>query len=76
MENLVTIELEIHGMSCTHCANTVEQALKSVSGVRKATVDLDSQWAMVTAEKWVIEEDLTRAVEKAGYEARIAQHAK
>lgn len=76
MANLVTIELEIRGMSCTHCVMTVEHALKGVSGVRKATVDLDSEWAMVTAEKWVTEEELVKAVEKAGYEGRGAQRAR
>lgn len=66
------VELEIRGMSCAHCVATVKRALESVSGVSQATVDLDSQWALVSADNYVRDEDLVKAVEGAGYQARVA----
>lgn len=39
--------LEIEGMTCMHCKMTVEKALKNVSGVTSAQVDLAAKRAVV-----------------------------
>lgn len=67
-----TIEIEVRGMSCAHCVGTVKRALESVSGVSQATVDIDTHWALVSADNYVREEDLVKAIEEVGYEARVA----
>ncbi len=59
----------ITGMTCEHCAKTVERVTKKVAGVLSAEVDLAA--ARLTVE---MEGDLSAAVvekvEKAGYGAR------
>ena len=69
------VEIEIGGMSCRRCAEVVSSALQQVAGVVKATVDLDTGWALVTVNDYVREEDLMKAVQEAGYTARVAQMA-
>lgn len=69
------VEIEIGGMSCRRCAEVVSTALKQVPGVVKATVDLDTGWALITINDYVREDDLLRAVKDAGYTGRVAQMA-
>ena len=66
------IEMEVGGMSCRRCVETVGTALQQVPGVLKATVDLDTNWALVTADDRVHEEELAQAVESVNYTIRIA----
>lgn len=63
-----TIELTITGMSCKHCAATVQRALSGVAGVKEASVDLESARATVRyAPDSMKYEDLVSAVQAAGY---------
>ncbi|HEY6162504.1 MAG TPA: heavy-metal-associated domain-containing protein [Bacteroidia bacterium] len=39
--------LEIEGMTCAHCKNTVTKALRGVKGVMRAEVDLSHGTAML-----------------------------
>lgn len=61
--------LTIKGMTCDHCAATVEKALLNVNGVEKAKVKLKKELAKVTynAEE-LTASDLKKAVEEAGYQ--------
>lgn len=36
------MRLEIEGMTCGHCVSTVDQAIRSVSGVHEAEVEIGS----------------------------------
>lgn len=69
------VEIEIGGISCRRCAEMVSSALERVPGVVKATVDLDTGWALLTINDYVREEDLVQAVQEAGYTTRVAQMA-
>lgn len=60
--------LVVEGMSCVHCKARVEKALKAVSGVEDAVVDLDRKTASVTCGPDVDPETLKAAVEADGYE--------
>jgi copper chaperone CopZ len=60
-------KLTIMGMTCTHCARTVESALKEVEGVDEARVDYIRSQAEVQGRADI--ETLIRAVEGAGYRA-------
>lgn len=65
-----TTRLKVTGMTCGHCADTVQKALRTNSGVRNATVHLDSGAAEVEYdEAKVAPEQLVAAVEKEGYSA-------
>lgn len=57
----------IEGMTCGHCASSVEKALKSVEGVSLVTVDLAAKNAAVETNA-VSEDKLKQAVVNAGYD--------
>jgi Cu+-exporting ATPase len=66
------IQLEIGGMSCASCVSRVEKALGAVEGVKAASVNLALGSARVELEQAIPAERLIQAVEKSGYEARLA----
>lgn len=57
--------LKIEGMTCMHCKMNVEKALKGVSGVTSAQVDLAKNQALVNGE--ADRAAMAKAVEAAGY---------
>ena len=68
MSDLAAVKrLSISGMSCAGCVATVENALKSVSGVAEATVNFAEHTASVRGE--VAASMLISAVKQAGYDA-------
>ncbi len=70
---MANLRLKITGMSCGHCQMTVEKALAKVPGVFGAVVDLKDASADVDYDDDTATiEDLTAAVEKAGYAATVS----
>ena len=63
--------LKVEGMSCMHCVAHVKEALEKVEGVREADVKLEEKRAEVKMDKEVSDEALVKAVEGAGYSAKI-----
>ena len=57
--------MQINGMMCNHCKMTVEKALKAVSGVENAEVDLAAKCAKMNAD--VADDVLMDAVAKKGF---------
>jgi copper chaperone len=65
-----SVTLTVEGMTCGHCVQTVENALKNREGVRKVIVDLDRGEADVTFDPDHVQPAaLAAAVKDAGYEA-------
>jgi copper chaperone CopZ len=64
-------KLTIMGMTCTHCARTVEKALAGVQGVDGARVNYLKKEADVQGEVDVAAP--TQAVERAGYPAALRE---
>lgn len=67
-KNSDDFNLQIDGISCAMCVTNVERALKSVSGVEKADVNMGTSEARVRSRD-VDAAEMIRAVEKAGYGA-------
>jgi len=63
MSTTITVE----GMTCGHCEQTVEDALREVSGVTDANADREDEQANVDGDADVTA--LVQAVEDAGYTA-------
>ena len=63
MDTMITVA----GMSCEHCAVTVEKAAKSVPGVTEATVHLKA--GSVRVEGDFSRDRVVEAIKSAGYEA-------
>jgi Au+-exporting ATPase len=67
------VDLHIEGMTCASCVARVERALKSVSGVTNASVNLATERAHVIGQ--ADPAALIRPIEDAGYGARLAVSA-
>jgi copper chaperone len=61
--------ITVEGMSCGHCEQTVEEAVREVGGVSGATADREAQQVEIDGDADV--DDVVRAVEDAGYTASI-----
>ncbi|MDF1694040.1 MAG: heavy metal translocating P-type ATPase [Zhongshania sp.] len=57
----------IEGMSCASCVSHIEKALNAVDGVSKVSVNLATETAQITLAKAVPSEQLSAAVNNAGY---------
>jgi len=63
-----TTVIKISGLSCKHCAKTVEKSLTSAEGVESVKLDLDSGLATVTYDKQSTNpEKIASTVEKETY---------
>lgn len=65
------VELAISGMTCEHCARTVEQALAGVPGVARAQVSYASGTAHVETAGPVVSDALFDAIRAKGYGASL-----
>jgi P-type Cu+ transporter len=68
-KQVATKQLQIDGMHCASCVAAVEKSLKTVPGVKTASVNLATESAQVTYEDGsVAVDDLSAAVDRAGYQ--------
>ena len=61
------LKLSIEGMHCASCASNIEKSLKKVSGVKEVSVSLMLKKGTVEIEDFVKEEEIKKAVLRAGY---------
>jgi mercuric reductase len=65
------ITLRITGMTCEHCARTVENALSGLTEVASASVSYADRLASVTVQSEINTDTLVRTVKASGYNAEI-----
>ncbi|WP_298140089.1 heavy-metal-associated domain-containing protein [Acidiferrobacter sp.] len=65
-----TTTLRITGMTCGHCVAAVTKALQGVPGVESAQVNLERAEGVIKGSAPA--EQLIKAVEGAGYHAKVA----
>lgn len=70
-----TLDFQITGMTCDHCASTLQQALGQVSGVRSATVSYPARQATVALDAGVQAETLIKVIRANGFDARLESTA-
>ena len=63
----ITKTIKIEGMHCAHCANTVETALKEISEVKSAKVNLEEKTAQIISKEEIEESAIEKAIEEAGF---------
>jgi len=69
---MASAKFKVTGMSCGHCRQKVEHALKQVDGVYSAIVDLQGGEAEVDFnDDFVTTQRLVASVAQAGYEAKL-----
>jgi copper chaperone len=61
------ITIAVEDMSCAHCEQTVEDALRDVSGVTEVTADREAKQVRVDGDADT--KELVQAIENAGYTA-------
>ena len=67
-------QLSIEGMHCASCSAAVERSLSKVEGVSVAKVNLATETAYIEFETGSVDvEDLTRAIENAGYSVQESE---
>lgn len=66
--NKITKTIFINGMSCGHCSKRVEDALKSVNGVKSVKVSLEDKKADIILKNDIDNDVLKNAVEDVGFE--------
>jgi len=59
----------IEGMTCASCAMNVERSLKKVPGIKEVGVSVLTKKAIVESDKEISEDELKKAVSRAGYKA-------
>jgi mercuric ion binding protein len=65
-----TITIELNSMQCDMCVETVTDAINSVEGVEKVSVDLDKKSASVTYDTDLTnKEAIEKAITSVGYDA-------
>lgn len=60
-------KISVDGMHCASCASNIERSLKKVPGVESASVSMMTRKAIIEADEKVSDEDLKKAVARAGY---------
>ena len=66
--NKIIKTIFIEGMSCGHCSKRVEEALKSVDGVKSVSVSLEEKKAEVVLKKDISDKILKSSIEDIGFE--------
>jgi P-type Cu+ transporter len=68
MNQTQTIEVPIAGMDCVECTQTVQRAIISLNGIKKADVFLSSEKAIIQLDPSLVKmTDIRTAVKNAGY---------
>lgn len=67
---VMSVELEVQGMSCGHCVAAITSAVQPLPGVEAVEVDLDRGRVLVTGA--ADERTVTTAIEDCGYDVSAA----
>jgi copper chaperone len=60
-------EIQVKGMTCSHCVAAITKALQSLPGVSNVDVDLDSGRVSYDSAAPIPQEELARVVKAAGF---------
>jgi len=61
------IKITIEGMHCASCALNIERSLRKTEGVKEVTISLMTKKGFIECENSVNDEDIKKAVARAGY---------
>jgi len=69
-ENFKKDIIQIGGMTCASCAQTVEQALRKTEGILEASVNFATEKAMITYDPQIVSfQKITKVINDTGYKA-------
>lgn len=61
-------KVEVEGMHCNGCANSVKTKFEALSGVSQVDVDLDTHQVLVDSERELSQKELMQSLEETTYE--------
>ncbi|ACL76066.1 copper chaperone CopZ [Ruminiclostridium cellulolyticum] len=65
-------DIIVEGMSCTHCVNSIKNAVGSLNGVQKVDVDLATKKVTVEFDPEVVKgKQIKDAIEDQGYDVTM-----
>lgn len=65
---MTTKRLTIEGMSCAACSSSIERVTRKLEGVKESNVNLPAEKLDITFDETIVtEEDIKKAIEKAGF---------
>lgn len=70
---LLTLELLIEGAGCASCVGKIETVLKEIIGVKNAEMNFALRTVSITMQQDISPQQLIKAVESIGYNAKSAQ---
>jgi len=62
--------INVVGMTCQHCVNSVTEELLKIDGVQKVIVDLDGGKVEISSDKEIIQNEISEAIKEAGYDLK------
>ncbi len=63
----------VEGMTCNNCVRHVKEALEELQGVKTVKVDLEGKKAVIDLSQEVSDNQITDAIEDAGYDVSRTQ---
>ena len=64
--------LNVDGMTCDHCVNTIQEALVKLVGILSVEVDIEKKQVIIEFdEKRANSEDLIEKIEAVGFEVKM-----
>lgn len=66
----------VNGMMCAACSSSVEKVVKKLNGVQSVAVNLNSKLLVIECDENLLDDDVLKAVERAGFEAVKYEDAK
>lgn len=62
-----TITLQVEGMVCTGCENRIQNALKTMEGVKEVTASHEKKLVMIETDEMVQEQTIKEKIEDIGF---------
>jgi copper chaperone len=69
---IYNIHLEVKGMSCQHCVNSISEALSTIEGIESSIIDLETKTVSIDFDPTVVTlENIIDAIEELGYDVTV-----
>ncbi|MFB6349102.1 heavy-metal-associated domain-containing protein [Moraxella marmotae] len=66
---MTTATFQVEGMTCNHCANSIQNVLQATSGVQSISVSLADHCVVVQYDQTAVNaQTLSQAIEEAGFD--------
>lgn len=71
---MAQVQLNLEGMTCASCANTIDKVLNKQEGIKKASVNLANDTAQIDFDENLISiSEIIEVVESVGYDAKVKE---